>query len=235
VQVARVVALGGLAASNRANLAEALRQLTEYGLLMLQDPLLPCVVTIVAGGPIRGSWLSNPMARGTYQVLVALEEHPDVLHTKLLEGKVTMVHRRLWPDVVAAAKARATWQLNGLTPVAKWLLDSVDRETSLQTDLLSPPIGVGRKAIPNAARELERCLLVHAIEVHTPSGKHAKVLQTWDRWLTETQLELDLPSQATARQRLEEVAARINHDCGASARLPWQRSSRNAVSRPSRT
>jgi hypothetical protein len=210
-------------AGHRDNVSKALQQLNQYGLLMLQDPLLPCVTTVVAGGPIRGSWWANPMAHGTYQVLVALEDHPDVLHTRLLEGKVTMVHRRLWPEVLAAAMARAAWQYNGLTPVAKWLLESVDRESSLQTDQVTPPPAVARRAIPDAARELERHVLVHAMEVHTPSGKHAKLLQTWVRWLAETHLDLDLPSEATARQHLDEVVAQINQDCGASARLPWQR------------
>ena len=67
----------------------ALHSLTETGLLLESDRQLPSVTAIVAGGPIRGSWWGNPAARGAYQVLVALEDHPDALRTKLINGKVT--------------------------------------------------------------------------------------------------------------------------------------------------
>src|SRR5947208_765492 len=118
---------------------EAVQQLDEYGLLLIQDARLPSVTTIVAGGPIQGSWWGNPRARGTYAVLVALEDHPDVLQTKLLGGKVTLVHRRLWPPVIAVATSRAEWQLHRLSPTATWSLDQVQNLTSLQTDLVSAP------------------------------------------------------------------------------------------------
>jgi hypothetical protein len=208
--------------SRDAHLQEALRQLRAYGLLLVQDALLPCVTTIVAGGPVRGSWLGDPSARETYSVLVGLEEHPEVLQTKLVSGKVTMVHRDLWPAVLGVAMARTAWQFQGLSPLAKWLLESVDRQGSLQTDLVPLPAGSGRKSIPPAARELERRLLVHGSEVHTPSGAHAKVLQTWSRWLAETPLEMHVPSEVSGREQLDRVMERINQKCGAAATLPWQ-------------
>lgn len=203
------------------HIGEALRQLRDYGLLLVQDPLLPCITRVVVGGPIRGSWLGNPSAHGTYQVLMALEDHPEVLQTKLVSGKVTMVHRDLWPAVLAVAMARAPWQIEGLSPLATWLLEQVHQQQSLQTDLVAVPAGSTRKRIPDAARELERRLLVHASEVHTPSGAHAKALQTWTRWLAETHPNFEIPSETSGRQQLEQVLERINRACGASARLPW--------------
>lgn len=208
---------------NRRHIDESVRQLREHGLLLVQDALLPCITTIVAGDPIRGSWLGHPLAHGTYEVLVALEEHPDVLQTKLVSGKVTMVHRNLWAVVLAVALHRAPWQLDGLSPLAIWLLERVDQQGSLQTDLVPIPTGSTRKQIPDAARELERRLLVHGLEVHTPSGAHAKVLQTWTRWLSQSGLDQEIPSEATGREQLEQVMERINRACGAAARLPWQR------------
>jgi hypothetical protein len=209
-------------ASRQQHLMEALRQLREYGLLLVQDARLPCATSIVAGGPMRGSWLGSPLAHATYDLLVALEEHPDVLQTKLVSGKVTMVHRELWPAVLAVAMARAPWQLEGLSPLARWLLDDVDNQGSLRTDIAAPPVGMSKRQIPEAARELERHLLVHSSEVHTPSGAHAKVLETWQSWLAETGLEIELPAEPTGRTRLEGVLERINRECEASARLPWQ-------------
>jgi hypothetical protein len=209
-------------ATQRTNLAEALRQLQEYGLLLLQDAQLPSITTIVAGRPIRGSWLADPHAHGTYDLLVALEKDPDVLFTKLLAGKVTMVHRRLWPAVLALATARAAWQFEAMSPAAKWVLHEVERLTSVQTDLLTPPPGVSnRRDIPRAARELERRLLVHATEIHTPSGKHAKVLQSWARWEVELPLKVQRLPEAAGRRQLEEAVARLNAEFGASAKVPW--------------
>jgi hypothetical protein len=209
-----------------------LRQLRAFGLLLLQDPHLPSVVTIVAGGPIRGSWLAAPSAHGTYAVLVALEDHPEILETKLVSGKVTFVHRDLWPAVLAVATARSAWQLDGLSPVASWLLHEIDETTSAQTDLLAPPAtlpaAAGRRAIPDAARELERRLLVHATEIHTPSGAHAKQLQTWGRWQEEAAFTLALPSEPTAREQLGQVLTSLNQSHAAVGRLPWQPASRRS-------
>ena len=192
-----------------------------YGLLLLQDPLLPCVTRLVAGAPITGSWWGHPAGGAIYNVLTALESNPDVLQTKLVSGKVTMVHRELWPSVVAVATARAGWQLNALSSVAVWLLAEVDRNSSVQTDLLRLPQGIARKSIPAAARELERQLLVHADEVHTPSGAHAKILETWSLWRDEAGIENDIPTEEIGRERLEQAVARLNREFKASARLPW--------------
>src|SRR6201999_1926913 len=53
-------------------------------------------------------------------------------------------------------------------------------------------LGSKRRAAPRVAdlaRELERRLLVQAVEIHTSSGAHAKVLQSWPRWSAEVQLQ----------------------------------------------
>jgi hypothetical protein len=217
--------------SHPGNAVEALRQLREYGLLLVQDPLLPSVATIVAGGPVRGSWLADPSAHGTYNVMVTVEEDPDTLVTKLVSGKVTFVHRVLWPAVVAVALSRGEWQLQDLSAAATWLLSEVEAEVNapLQTDLVVPPSSVPRKGIPDAARELERRLLVHATEAHTPSGAHAKALQTWSAWLADSALRASqLPSESDARGTLETTMECVNQAFGASGRLPWQPAPRRA-------
>jgi hypothetical protein len=204
------------------HITEAFRQLREDGLLLVQDPLFPSITTIVAGGPIRGSWLGNPSAHGIYDVLVALEESPDVLVTKLVSGKVTFVHRDLWPALVSVAISRSEWQLRALSESATWLLGQVDADGRLQSDLIVPPANSQRKAIADAARELERRLLIHSTEVHTPSGAHAKVLQTWSTWISESSLRgLRLPSESAARRSLEQAVEHLNREYGAAATLPW--------------
>jgi hypothetical protein len=200
----------------------ALHSLTETGLLLESDPQLPSVTAIVAGGPIRGSWWGNPAARGAYQVLVALEDHPDALRTKLINGTVTYVHRTLWPALLGVALARDASQLRALSHPARWLLEEVNANAELRLDLVTPPAGVLRKALLEAARELERRLLVHATEMHTPSGAHARLLQTWQEWQAAPNHQVVPLSPEDGRALLASRLAHLNETCGAAARLPWQ-------------
>lgn len=97
------------------HLADLVARLEADGLLMLSDAKRPSVVSLVIGGPARGSWWSHPKGREIYTVLEQLGEHPDVLAVKLIDNKVTFVHRRLWPAVLAIARARDDVQIKGLS------------------------------------------------------------------------------------------------------------------------
>lgn len=57
----------------------------------------PRLVEAVAGGPVRGSWWAHPDGRRIFAVLQAVTHSPEVLVCRLVDGKVTLVHRRLWP------------------------------------------------------------------------------------------------------------------------------------------
>jgi hypothetical protein len=214
-----------VAATERA-LEQAHATLARIGLLLLSDPALPSLVGLIVGEPLRTSWWGHPLGGVIYQAMNALDEDPGVLSTKLVAGKVTYVHRRLWPAVYALGCAREAWQIDGLSPAARWLLDQVDVDGELQTDLVVPPAPVpGRTA--DAARELERRLLVHAAEFHTPSGAHAKTLQTWARWASHVHLTPPQLAVSEARRQLEQAADRLGEAVAhAHAVLPWQTTSR---------
>src|SRR6266853_616566 len=77
--------------------AEVLQTLVRFGLLLKQDKHLPSVVTILTGEPLATSWWSHPQSQLIFRVLSALADHPEVLVTKLLLSKDTLVHRTLWP------------------------------------------------------------------------------------------------------------------------------------------
>jgi len=64
---------------------------------------VPSLAEAVAGGPIRGSWWGHPKSHEIFGVADAVCESDDVLVCKLVEGKVTYVHRRLWPALVKLA------------------------------------------------------------------------------------------------------------------------------------
>ena len=57
----------------------------------------------VAGGPIRGSWWGHAKGKQIFWLTRAVRDSPEVLVCRLMGGKVTYVHRRLWPAVVRLA------------------------------------------------------------------------------------------------------------------------------------
>ena len=65
---------------------------------------VPSLAEAIAGGPIRGSWWGHPKGQEIFRVAEAVSEDPDILVCKLIDGKVTYVHRRLWAAVVRLAK-----------------------------------------------------------------------------------------------------------------------------------
>lgn len=64
---------------------------------------VPSLAEAIAGGPIRGSWWGHPKGHEIFRVAEAVCESPEVLVCKLVGGKVTYVHRRLWPALVRLA------------------------------------------------------------------------------------------------------------------------------------
>ena len=64
---------------------------------------VPSLVEAIAGEPVRGSWWSHPKSHTIFRVLEAVYASRQVLVCRLLDDKVTLVHRRLWPALVRLA------------------------------------------------------------------------------------------------------------------------------------
>jgi hypothetical protein len=197
--------------------------LVREGLLLLSDARLPSIATLVAGAPVRGSWWAHPAGRDIYRISEALADHPDVLVSRLVSGKVTYVHRRLWPPLLAVARAREPWQTKPLSRTARSLLLRVARAGSVRTDRIA-----GRaERLADAARELEDGLLVHTEWIHTERGAHARVLHSWKAWARRRGRATGAarrPSEDLLRAKttLEQIVSEMNSRCGADGRLPWQ-------------
>jgi hypothetical protein len=65
---------------------------------------VPTLAQKIAGEAIRGSWWAHPKSRVIFRCSRALRESRDILVCRLVGGKVTYVHRRLWPAVVRLAR-----------------------------------------------------------------------------------------------------------------------------------
>ena len=116
-------------------------QLQKSGLLLLSDSNLPSVSGLVTNEKIRGSWWAHKEAQTIFTVSEMLEDHRDVLITKLISEKVTFVHRELWDRIYSIGVAREDWQLKNLSPAAKLLLKAVDAEGWLQTNKVGKKFG----------------------------------------------------------------------------------------------
>ena len=181
-----------------------LQHLEIHGLLLQQDKTLPCLCTMVAGEPVSGSWWAHPAAATIYSVLTRLAAHPDVLVAKLIQGKVTFVHRHLWPALLGVACAREPWQVAGLSAPAQALYDSVEQQ------------GVIRAA-GAYAKELERRLLVQSEQVHTESGHHELQLVQWRLWAERVACPPPLPVHE-GRSQLVSAVRKLG---GSQKMLPW--------------
>src|SRR5688572_5005941 len=64
---------------------------------------VPSLAHLVAGESLRGSWWAHPKGNDIFLLSRAIRRSPDVLVCRLVDGKITYVHRRLWPALVALA------------------------------------------------------------------------------------------------------------------------------------
>lgn len=84
--------------------ARALAFVRRHGVVLAsaQGPV-PSLAEAVAGAPVKGSWWGHPKGREIFAVLEAVADSPEILICRLVAGKITFVHRRLWPALVRTA------------------------------------------------------------------------------------------------------------------------------------
>jgi hypothetical protein len=63
----------------------------------------PRLIEAILGEAISGNWWSHPQANAIFRVLSAVADDEQVLVCRLLAGRLTLVHRRLWPALVRLA------------------------------------------------------------------------------------------------------------------------------------
>ena len=84
--------------------AEALAFVEEHGVVLTsaKGPV-PRLTEVIAGEPIKGSWWGHPKGQQIFAILETVTDSEDVLVCRLVKGKITLVHRRLWPALVRLA------------------------------------------------------------------------------------------------------------------------------------
>jgi hypothetical protein len=85
--------------------AEALAFVRTHGVVLESGTgPVPSLASTIAGGPIHGSWWSHARSHEIFALTRAVRDCPDVLVCRLIDGKITYVHRRLWPALVRVAE-----------------------------------------------------------------------------------------------------------------------------------
>ena len=64
---------------------------------------VPNVAGYIAGEPIRGSWWGHAKSQEIFRLTRAVRDSEDILVCRLVDGKITFVHRKLWPALVRLA------------------------------------------------------------------------------------------------------------------------------------
>lgn len=200
---------------------QVLKHLEAHGLLLLADANLPSLVALVVGEPVRGSWWGHPKGNAIYNLASGVEDHADVLTLKLVTGKVTFVHARLWGDLLALVTPPKPWQTKGLGQDAKRLWQAVEKQGPLRLDLVPPTLASRLDDAKAAATLLVARLLVLSESVHTESGKHATQLRSWEAWATDK--NVSAATDALGASARFEALVRGWQPAGTKARrlLPW--------------
>lgn len=151
---------------------EALAFVERHGVVLqgARGPV-PSLAEAVAGSPIRGSWWGHAAGKDIYRAAQAICESPDILVCKLVEGKVTYVHRRLWPALIKLAsrfrkdQLAKVWDEHSSSrkhqscrqPFPKWVPSAVMREAEALSVLeaeriLSPWLALGERRLKSGRR-----------------------------------------------------------------------------------
>src|SRR5262245_22595031 len=81
--------------------AQTIAFVAEHGVVLqaARGPV-PNLAETIAGGPIKGSWWGHPKGREIFAASQTIAECDDILVCRLVDARITYVHRRLWPALV---------------------------------------------------------------------------------------------------------------------------------------
>lgn len=83
---------------------EAIAFVEKHGVvLMSAKGSVPRLTEAIINEPIKGSWWGHPRSHEIFAVLETVADSSDILVCRLIDGKVTLVHRRLWPALFRIA------------------------------------------------------------------------------------------------------------------------------------
>jgi hypothetical protein len=84
---------------------DAVGFIEKHGLVLQSAHVagVPTLVEFIAAEKIKGSWWGHPKGKEIFRVLGEVYDSKDVVALRLVRGKLTLAHRRVWPALVALA------------------------------------------------------------------------------------------------------------------------------------
>jgi hypothetical protein len=131
------------------NAKQALAWVEECGIAVESvRASVPSLAQLVVGEPVRGSWWAHPKGNDILRLSRSIRSSPDILVCRLVDGKITYIHRRLWPAVVRLARRFSKQRLAAvkevhtpmgkhevlITPFPKWVPQEILRLAQKLTD-----------------------------------------------------------------------------------------------------
>jgi hypothetical protein len=84
---------------------EAMAFVRDQGVVLVSGKgAVPRLTEAIVGEPIKGSWWAHPKSHQIFAILQAVTDSKEILVCRLVDRKVTLVHRRLWPALVRVAR-----------------------------------------------------------------------------------------------------------------------------------
>jgi hypothetical protein len=133
---------------------EALRFVEQHGVVLeAARGSVPTLADAALGAERRGSWWGHPQGKAFFWLTRQVRASKNVLVCRLVDGKITYVHRRVWPALVRLAPAIEAARLAAIhevhtasgahrvhrTAFSKWVGPDVRAEAALlsETDALA--------------------------------------------------------------------------------------------------
>ena len=108
--------------------AEALKFVKTHGVVLESARgSVPTFVDFVAGEKVS-RWWSHPLSKPIFRLTRILRDSPDIATCRLVDSKITYVHRRVWPALVRLSSDFKKKDLSAIreehSPTGKHLLIS---------------------------------------------------------------------------------------------------------------
>lgn len=84
---------------------QALAFVERHGIVLeaARRGVIASLADAVAGETLQGTWWSHPRSRAIFAATRAVRSSPQVLVCRLIDGKITFAHQRLWPALARLA------------------------------------------------------------------------------------------------------------------------------------
>jgi hypothetical protein len=84
---------------------QALAFVEQHGIVLeaARRGAVPSLADAITGESLRGNWWSHPRRGEIFTLTRAVREAPHILTCRIVDGRVSFVHERLWPALARLA------------------------------------------------------------------------------------------------------------------------------------